>query len=146
MKGFITRIFATIIGIGSTTAQTFTYDAFNRLTQIAYPDGATITYTYDKLGNRLSAVKSGTGVALAPRVFLQGPYNTGTGKMSDQLRVLGMIPMAEPYTALGLAPLGNSGCALRDSASLFSDKGDNALVEGKHAGSTVFQTTTPCPR
>ena len=110
-------------------AQTFTYDAFNRLTQIAYPDGATITYTYDKLGNRLAAVKSGTGVALAPRVFLQGPYNTGTGKMSDQLRSLGMIPTSEPYTALGMAPLGNGGCALRDSASLFSDKGDNALVD-----------------
>lgn len=111
------------------SAQTYTYDAFNRLTAVAYPDGSSIAYTYDKLGNRLSGVQSGAGVAFRLKAILNGAYNTGTGNMNDQLRVLGMIPLSEPYTALGLAPLHNAGCTIRDSAALFSDRGDNSIVD-----------------
>lgn len=32
----------------------YTYDANNRLTQVVYPNGTTVKYTYDALGNRLS--------------------------------------------------------------------------------------------
>jgi len=36
----------------------YTYDALNRLTQVSYPGGATLTYTYDGDGNVLSMVNS----------------------------------------------------------------------------------------
>jgi YD repeat-containing protein len=35
-------------------AQTFTYDAYSKLTAIDYADGKRIEYSYDKLGNRIS--------------------------------------------------------------------------------------------
>lgn len=38
------------------SAQTFTYDNANRLTEIAYNNGLTISYSYDKLGNRIDQV------------------------------------------------------------------------------------------
>ncbi len=37
---------------------------------------------------------------LTPKVLLSGPYDTG-GLMKDDLRTAGVIPMTEPYTALG---------------------------------------------
>lgn len=33
---------------------TYSYDNLGQLTQIAYGDGTTITYTYDKNGNRVT--------------------------------------------------------------------------------------------
>ncbi len=47
-----------------------------------------------------------TGVDLAARVFLDGPYDASTGLMGDPLRSLGGFPMIEPYTALGYAHAG----------------------------------------
>ncbi|MCB9169622.1 MAG: hypothetical protein H6597_00240 [Flavobacteriales bacterium] len=40
-------------------------------------------------------------VQLSPKVLLEGPYNSGTLLMADNLRVAGTIPASEPYTALG---------------------------------------------
>lgn len=37
----------------------FTYDAENQLTSVTYEDGAVISYTYDKAGNRISVTSSG---------------------------------------------------------------------------------------
>ena len=41
----------------------------------------------------------GSHIEMSARVFLEGPY-TG-GFMNDGLRVLGLLPMVEPYSALG---------------------------------------------
>ncbi len=38
------------------------------------------------------------------KVFLRGPYDTGTNTMKDDLRVSGDLPTIEPYTALGFSP------------------------------------------
>lgn len=38
--------------------------------------------------------------------LLDGPYRTAMGLMHDSLRVLGLIPVQEPYTALGHGPVG----------------------------------------
>jgi hypothetical protein len=47
---------------------------------------------------------------VSPKIFLQGPYNTSTGFMSDALRTLNLIPTAEPYTALtGFTQSGSGG-------------------------------------
>jgi len=40
-------------------ADTFTYDALNRLTRVAFANGAAIDYAYDAVGNLLSTVNSG---------------------------------------------------------------------------------------
>lgn len=37
---------------------------------------------------------------VAPKVFLQGAYNAGTGLMTDKLRSSGLIPTTEPYTGM----------------------------------------------
>ncbi len=44
---------------------------------------------------------------VTPKVFLQGPYNTGTGFMNDNLRTLNLIPTTEPYS--GIAAFTHSG-------------------------------------
>src|SRR3972149_4266873 len=53
-------ILLSILGIRETevAAITYTYDSLNRLTKVAYGNGATITYTYDAAGNRLSLVST----------------------------------------------------------------------------------------
>src|SRR5579883_431841 len=36
----------------------YSYDSLNRITAVVYPDGTTITYSYDAAGNRLSRIVS----------------------------------------------------------------------------------------
>ena len=48
-------------------------------------------------------------VRIAPKVFLDGPFNTTTGLMRDQLRIAGLIPTTEPYTALGYPRVATGG-------------------------------------
>lgn len=51
LTGLFCLLLATPVLAG--TAQ-YTYDKLNRLTQVQYDDGATIQYTYDAAGNRLT--------------------------------------------------------------------------------------------
>lgn len=48
----------------SWAATQYTYDELNRLTQVRYDDGRSISYTYDAAGNMLSVVHAGGGIAL----------------------------------------------------------------------------------
>lgn len=41
---------------------TYEYDDLNRLTMVTYPNGQTVTYTYDALGNRMSKKMKGVEV------------------------------------------------------------------------------------
>ncbi|MEO8590425.1 MAG: hypothetical protein ABI432_13705 [Flavobacteriales bacterium] len=43
------------------------------------------------------------------RAFLQGPFDPVTGLMRDDLRSLGLVPLIEPYSALGFPQLGSGG-------------------------------------
>jgi|GEM_PF-1787810 len=45
-------------------------------------------------------------VLISPRVILAGPYDTNTGVMNDDLRLLGDIPLSQPYT---VAPFNYNG-------------------------------------
>ena len=47
--------------------------------------------------------------SLALRAMLQGPYDLGSGLMDDDLRLAGLVPTSEPYTALGFERAGSSG-------------------------------------
>jgi YD repeat-containing protein len=60
-------------GSAVVSAQTYTYDAVGRVVGVVYPNGAQVTYSYDKAGNRITET---TVVGVGPastgaRVFLE---------------------------------------------------------------------------
>jgi hypothetical protein len=67
-------------------------------------------------------------VSLAVRFFLEGPYQSASGLMTDGLRVAGLLPLQEPYTALGYFHLANGGNELT-TPSVLSVTGANAIVD-----------------
>jgi hypothetical protein len=67
-------------------------------------------------------------VNLALKAFLEGPYDPVTGLMHDSLRVLGMIPDTEPYTALGFSHVVDCSCPAVDP-TVFSVTGNDAIVD-----------------
>ena len=62
------------------------------------------------------------------KVFLEGPYNSGTGLMNDALRSLGTFPLTDPYPALGYTHtgIGNGGSV---ALATLSGMGNNAIVD-----------------
>jgi len=68
------------------------------------------------------------GVVPDLKVLLDGPYDPFTGRMTDGLRSAGLIPLTEPFTALGFAHAGGGG-GETTSAGLLSVTGDNAVVD-----------------
>lgn len=43
---------------GVALADTYTYDAYGRLTGVTYSDGSSITYAYDSAGNRTTVTQT----------------------------------------------------------------------------------------
>lgn len=66
-------------------------------------------------------------LSLRMRALLEGPYDSGTGRMHDSLRVKGLLPLTEPYTALGYAHVGGGGESM--AASVLTAAGDDAIVD-----------------
>lgn len=69
-----------------------------------------------------------TGVRLALKVLLEGPYDANTQLMSDALRTAGLVPASEPYTALGFLHAGGGGGESRQAGAL-TGAGNNAIVD-----------------
>lgn len=67
-------------------------------------------------------------VQLRLRAYLEGPYNTGTGQMNAALRANGLVPLAEPYAALGYVHAGGGGGEVTNAAVL-AVTGQNAVVD-----------------
>jgi hypothetical protein len=73
-----------------------------------------------------------TGLKVALKTFLSGPYVQATGLMWDSLRYLNVIPTTEPYSA---APYNNTylhvngGGGETVAASIFTVTGNNAIVD-----------------
>ncbi len=67
-------------------------------------------------------------MVVAPRMVLEGPYDSGTGLMTDGLRTAGLIPFAEPYTALGYAQAAGGG-GESITQSVLNVTGNNAIVD-----------------
>ena len=65
---------------------------------------------------------------LNARVFLGGPYNTGTGLMNDDLRTGALVPASEPYTAAGSVQHGQGGGEQVAPATL-AVSGPDAIVD-----------------
>jgi Subtilase family len=70
-----------------------------------------------------------TGVL--PRVFLEGPYVEAVNRMRDDLRVAGLVPLTEPYTALGFTNASGGGGETTTPAVL-AVTGDRAVVDWVH--------------
>ena len=92
------------------------------------------------------------GVKVALKVFLQGPYVTGTmtpannDKMADGLRTTSLIPTTEPYTGLGFTHQSGGGNEQTTNAVL-AVTGNDAIVDwvfielrSKTAPATVLHT------
>ncbi len=67
-------------------------------------------------------------IALDIKTFLQGTYNTTDNLMNDDLRTAGLLPLTEPYTALGYTHVGGSG-GESISTALLDITGADALVD-----------------
>lgn len=65
-------------------------------------------------------------ILVSAKLFLEGSFNSGTGMMGDALRAQGLLPLTEPYTALGL-PV--SGPFTTTTAGILAVAGSNAIVE-----------------
>ncbi len=68
-----------------------------------------------------------SSVLVRPRVFLGGPYDAGSDRMSDALRNAGLLPLNEPYTALGYQHVGGGGEGT--VAPVLAITGVNAIVD-----------------
>lgn len=66
-------------------------------------------------------------VQVAAKVFLEGPFVSGTALMGDGLRAAGIIPLTEPYTALGYVHVGGGGETV--SPPVLAVTGNNAIVD-----------------
>lgn len=66
--------------------------------------------------------------SLAMKVFLQGPFDPDTYLMNDDLRVLGLLPTTEPYTASGYTYSGQGWSDVFDPA-VFTVNGNDAIVD-----------------
>ena len=61
-------------------------------------------------------------------VLLEGPYDPQSGQMTDNLRSGGLIPLAEPYTALGYTQVAGGG-GETVAQSVLNTTGANAVVD-----------------
>lgn len=66
-------------------------------------------------------------VAVQVRVLLDGPFDMNTGSMHDSLRTNSLIPLSEPYTALGIDLPGGGGETM--DPGLLAIGGPDAIVD-----------------
>ena len=59
---FLLLAFLFSLQVNAQTEVSYTYDNLNRLTQVTYSNGTTVTYSYDALGNRLTKRVSGVAI------------------------------------------------------------------------------------
>jgi hypothetical protein len=72
------------------------------------------------------------GVAIAPKVFLAGPYVSDDNMMHDSLRSQGLVPLVEPYSAFPYnrpSILDNDPAEKMTSLAILADTGSNAIVD-----------------
>jgi uncharacterized delta-60 repeat protein len=80
--------------------------------------------------NRIARLFGGAGapsILIQARTHLEGPYDQGTSLMQDQLRIAGLLPTTEPYTAMGYDHVGGGG--EQTSPAVLATTGNNAIVD-----------------
>jgi len=66
------------------------------------------------------------GITVKTKVILAGPYNSATGLMNDSLRMKGLLPLSDPYTA---APYLVGGVTQTTTPAILAVTGANAVVD-----------------
>ena len=83
-----------------------------------------------KVASIAESVTTFTWVKLAARVYLQGPYDSGTGLMNDGMRAASLLPTTQPYTALGYGFTGTTVSNGTVAPGVFATTtGNNAIVD-----------------
>lgn len=67
------------------------------------------------------------GVVVDVKAFLEGPFDENTGMMHDSLRVAALVPLDQPFTALGYATSTDGGNSI--GAGLLAVTGNSAIVD-----------------
>ena len=103
-------------------------------TSLGWTIGQPASATYADGSHAVTAgVQQPEGFLLSIRIlsFLDGPYDPAQQLMHDSLRVRGLIPVNEPYSALGLGPVGlQFGSRLIPGALMAT--GSDAIVDWVH--------------
>lgn len=96
---------------------------------ISWSLGQPASATYEGGGIITAGVQQPDEVVLAlnMRALLDGPYREIAGLMHDGLRSSGLIPLTEPFTALGYSHVGGGSEQLAPTA--LSNIGNDALVD-----------------
>jgi hypothetical protein len=116
------------------------YDSFGDGNCCAY--GAGIIRVVDASQNVLASVSQDINIgapAIVPfcvasevrvgaRAWLDGPFDPALVLMKDSLRVKGLLPLGEPYSALGFAQAAGGG-GETTSSSVLTATGPNAIVD-----------------
>ena len=68
-----------------------------------------------------------TQVNVQVHAMLEGPFDGGAGTMQDDLREQGLVPLTEPYTALGYPHVGGGGEST--TSAVMNATGNNAVVD-----------------
>jgi hypothetical protein len=72
-------------------------------------------------------IRNCASTRLTAKVLLQGAYDLGAGRMRDDLRSRSLIPMTEPYSAMGYQYVGGGGEAMQ--SGVLATTGSNAIVD-----------------
>lgn len=75
----------------------------------------------------IQLMASASEVQVGIDLFLEGPYNSGTGSMDDDLRSAGLLPINEPYTAAGYTFVGGGGESI--APSVLTVTGTDAIID-----------------
>ncbi len=102
--------------------------------------------------NRIARINNNpyANMSVSVRALLEGPYDANTTFMNDGLRVAGLIPITEPFTALGFTHVTEgpvppvSPSVFNTTAPAFNSIVDWVMLELRSASSptTVLQTRT----
>jgi hypothetical protein len=70
-----------------------------------------------------------TSIPMLLKAFLQGPYDDDTDLMQDSLRRKSLVPLTEPYTAMGYTFVGGGGETTTNAVLIDNDPAPNAVVD-----------------
>ena len=98
--------------------------------ELSWSVGQVTGYTFPGASNIITAgiqQPDLLNISLQLKVFLGGPYQSIPGLMMDALRSASLLPLQEPYTALGFQHFGGGGEQM--AAPVLATSGNDAIVD-----------------
>jgi len=90
--------------------------------------GGELYFVNTEQGSLYKLIDAASVVRLSPKLFLSGAYDVFSGSMRDDLRVGDLLPLTEPYTALGYRRVAKGG-AEQTTAAVLGVGAFNAVVD-----------------